>query len=221
LGLQPLCTLNALREVGCRGFGSWAGYVAVVQILDLEKGKGQVKTFLCCRRRMPSLDHTKKGRRERQLYSLRKVAEETGIGFEALKGQLKGRRYQESYLSGVDIAVSEVQLRLMPALASFWANENFPSACTWDEVVNEREVQVFQKPPNIRFLLCVDERAQRYHVWVGNSRPFVKGMKLYISPHPSLSLKGFWHIIGPVPRYPGDKSFLVRWREWKKHKLSK
>jgi hypothetical protein len=88
--------------------------------------------------------------------------------------------------------------------------------CAWEEGVEEREVEVFSKPPNIRLLLCRDKEGARYHVWVGNNRPFVRGMKLMIAPHPSASLRGFWHVIGPVPRYAGDKSFKRRWAEWKK-----
>jgi hypothetical protein len=88
--------------------------------------------------------------------------------------------------------------------------------CAWEQEVAEREVEVFQKPPNIRLLLCRDADSARYHVWVGNSRPYFRGMKLMIEPHPAASLRGFWHVIGPVPRFAGDKGFKIRWAQWKK-----
>jgi hypothetical protein len=165
---------------------------------------------------MPSESNLKRDRRERVLYSLRKVSDLIGMPFEHLSRQIKGRRYSESALAeGLDIAVSEVQLRLMPSLNGLSFEEVFDQ-CGWDTVVEEREVSVFQKPPNTRLLFCVDKEAKRYHVWVGNSRPFVKGMRLMIAPHPSSTLRGFWHVIGPVPRYPGDKSFKPRWNAWRK-----
>jgi hypothetical protein len=147
-------------------------------------------------------------------YSLRKVASEAGKDFISLCREIKGRRLKETSLSrNGDIAVSEAQLSLMPSLEE---SSLILDRVRWDEEVGEREVTVFQKPPNIRLLLCVDKSGNRYHVWVGSSRAFFKGMPLMIAPHPSSSLAGFWHVIGPVPRYAGDKSFPVRWREWKK-----
>src|SRR4030095_936172 len=155
-------------------------------------------------------------KKQRKIYSLLKVARESGIAFAELKHQIKGRRYVESSLSREgDIAVSAAQLRLMPSLAGRDFGELL-RAGEWDEAVGEREVVVMQKPPNSRLLLCYDKAGLRYHVWVGSNRAFFKGMRLMIAPHPASSMRGFWHVIGPVPRYPGDKSFELRWREWKK-----
>jgi hypothetical protein len=153
---------------------------------------------------------------EKKLFSLRKVATESGVEFERLKREIVGRRHTQSALSrDGDIAVSHVQLRRMPSLAE--ADITLLSLkCPWESEVEEREVSVFSKPANIRLLLCADAGLRRYHVWVGNNKPFFKGMRLMIAPHPSASLKGFWHVIGPVPRFAGDKGFKIRWAQWKK-----
>lgn len=164
--------------------------------------------------------------RTRELFSLKRVAEASGLNLSLLKRSVKGRRVKEPKVK-YDTLITRRQLDQMPippvvlphvALLSKYEAQAPKEKKEQLDQPQALQAMVWSIPINRKLMICRVESlspldGKTVSVLVHNNAVFARGLRVIIRPHELY--KGFYRTDGPVPFFPGDRSFPMRLRKHK------